>query len=392
MRKGLALLTVAYTFSQFFRAFLAVLSEPLARDLGAAPQDLSTASGLWFLAFAAMQIPVGAALDRIGPRRTAAVLFGIGGAGGSALFAMATTPAHVSAAMLLLGIGCSPVLMASYYIFARSYPPAMFATLGAVVLGLGSLGNLLGAAPLAQMAEAIGWRASLWSIAGASALIAVGLWWLVTDPPAPEGDRRGSFLDLLRIPALWPVIPLMLVSYAPAAALRGLWIGPYLADVHGADAAAIGNAAMVMGIAMIVGTFAYGPLDRLLGTRKWVALAGNAAGAAACLALWAMPGAGWALAVGLFAAVGVFGGAYPLLIAHGRSFAPPHLAGRAVTLMNLFGIATVGLFQLVSGPLQAKAAAHAASPAGAYAPIFLVLGLLLAAACLVYAFSEDRLD
>ncbi|MFP4450861.1 MAG: MFS transporter, partial [Rhodosalinus sp.] len=92
MRLGLALLALAYVFSQFFRAFLAVLAEPLARDLGATPDDLARASGLWFLTFAAMQVPVGWALDRLGPRLTSSVLFLLGGAGGAALFAVAQSP------------------------------------------------------------------------------------------------------------------------------------------------------------------------------------------------------------------------------------------------------------------------------------------------------------
>ena len=86
MQVGLITLCLAYVLSQFFRAFLAVLSGVLAQDIGTTPDDLSFASGLWFLSFAAMQIPVGWALDRIGPRRTAWVLLLIGGAGGAAVF------------------------------------------------------------------------------------------------------------------------------------------------------------------------------------------------------------------------------------------------------------------------------------------------------------------
>ncbi len=153
MRAGLILLCLAYVLSQFFRAFLAVLSGPLERDLGATPDDLAFASGLWFLVFAAMQIPVGWALDRVGPRRTAAVLLLIGGGGGAALFAVATTPLHVSLAMALIGVGCAPVLMASYYIFARQFPPARFATLAALMLGVGSVGNLVASYPMAFAAE-----------------------------------------------------------------------------------------------------------------------------------------------------------------------------------------------------------------------------------------------
>ena len=78
MTKGLIVLALSYALSQFYRAFLPVLSPILKQDLGATPQDLATASGVWFLVFAAMQIPVGSALDRFGPRWTASILFALG--------------------------------------------------------------------------------------------------------------------------------------------------------------------------------------------------------------------------------------------------------------------------------------------------------------------------
>ena len=116
---GIAALTVAYVLSQFYRAFLAVLSPALIADLGATKADLSVASGAWFLAFAAMQFAVGVSLDRFGPRRTASSLLLLGGGGGAFLFAIATAPWMITVAMVLIGIGCSSVLMASVYIFAR---------------------------------------------------------------------------------------------------------------------------------------------------------------------------------------------------------------------------------------------------------------------------------
>ena len=83
MKAGLVFLVLAYVLSQFYRAFLAVMAPALQTDIGAGPEVLSMASGLWFIAFAAMQIPVGWSLDTIGPRCTAATLLGIGGGGGA---------------------------------------------------------------------------------------------------------------------------------------------------------------------------------------------------------------------------------------------------------------------------------------------------------------------
>jgi MFS family permease len=389
MRAGLVLLCLAYVLSQFFRAFLAVLSGPLARDIGTTPDDLAFASGLWFIVFAAMQLPVGWALDRFGPRRTAAVLLLIGGGGGSALFALATTPLHIGLAMALIGVGCSPVLMASYYIFARQFPAAKFATLAALMLGVGSAGNLVAAWPMAFAAETMGWRAALWGLAGISGLIAAGIHAAVRDPEAVTGAARGSILDLLRMPALWAILPLMFVAYAPAAALRGLWAGPYLSEIYGLNTSQVGQATLVMGLAMIAGTLAYGPLDRIFQSRKRVIFTGNLICALAVLTLMIRPDASLALSIALLAVIGFSGASFPVLIAHGKAFFPANLAGRGVTLLNLFGIGGVGVAQFTSGPLHGSAAT--AGPLAGYVAIFALFGFAMILGLAVYLFSRDSM-
>lgn len=391
MQAGLILLCLAYVLSQFFRAFLAVLSPVLAEDIGAGADDLAFASGMWFLAFAALQLPVGWALDQIGPRRSAAVLLVLGGGGGALVFALASAPAHVSIAMFLIGIGCSPVLMASYYIFAREYPPARFATLAAVMLGVGSAGNLVASYPTALAVELVGWRATLAGLAVISASVAAGIWLTVKDPPRIISEQKGSVLDLLRLPVLWAIFPIMLVSYAPVAAIRGLWIGPYFSDVHGMDTSQIGLVTLVMGAAMIHGTFAYGPLDRVLGTRKWLIWGGSMAVVVLLGVLILWPQAPVWAPIAMMAGIGFFGASFPVVIAHGRAFVPPHLVGRGVTLLNFFGIGGVGLMQFVSGRIHAQIAgsADAAAP---YVALFAFFAATLLIGCLIYLFSRDSLD
>lgn len=390
MIAGIVALVAAYVLSQFYRAFLAVLAPVLGAEIGAGAEDLAMASGVWFLVFAAMQIPVGSALDRVGPRLTAAVLLGFGGAGGAAVFAMAEGPGAVTLAMALIGVGCAPVLMAAYYIFARTYSAAVFGTLAGVVIGVGSMGNIASSLPLAAAVEAFGWRQTLWGLAGVTLVVALALGLLVRDPPKVEGAGKGSLMDLLRMPALWPVLIMMAACYAPAAGLRGLWVGPYYADVFGADAAAIGVATLVMGGAMVAGNFAYGPLDRVLGTRKWLIFGGNAGVLLCLLGLWAMPEAGGWVTLALLAGVGFLGASFPMVMAHGRAFVPPHLMGRGVTLLNLFGIGAAGMAQGVTGRIHTALGGDGA--AAPYQGIFLFFAATLAAGMVVYLFSRDRMD
>ncbi len=390
MKVGIASLVAAYVLSQFYRAFLAVLSPVLKAELGASAQDLAAASGLWFLAFALMQLPVGWALDTVGPKRTTAALLAVGGAGGAAVFATAQGPVALCVAMVLIGAGCAPVLMAAFYIFARTYSAAVFGTLAGAVIGFGSLGNVAASLPLSAAVQAFGWRGTLWAMAGLTLVVAAGIALLVRDPDRVDHKAKGSLLDLLRMPALWPVIVMMVVCYAPAAGLRGLWVGPYFADVFGADAAGIGRASLVMGLAMVAGNIAYGPMERFFGTRKWLVFGGNVAVALCLLALWTLAAPSAVLALTLFAGIGFFGSSFGMVIAHGRAFFPLHLVGRGVTLLNLFGISAVGLAQVVTGRLHAAAATPPA--AAPYQAIFGFFAVCLMLGLAVYAFSRDRTD
>jgi len=392
MKTGIAVLVLSYGISQFFRTFLAVLTPDLQADLGAQPDDLARAAGVWFLVFAAMQLPIGALLDRVGPRLTASTLFAVGVAGGAVLFATAQSPAQIVWAMGLIGAGCAPVLMSGYFIFAKTYSPAVFATLAGTMLGLGSLGNLAGAAPLAAAVEAFGWRATMLGLAVFSGVLALMMAILIKNPPRGAGQSQGSVFDLLKMPQLWPLFAMMLVNYAPAAGLRGVWAGPYLQDIHHADAQVIGQVTFFMALAMIAGSFAYGPLERLLGTRKWLVFGANFSTLVGLVIFAAVPQPGLLTTSILLAIIGFGGSTFPLLVAHGKAFMPAHLTGRGVTLVNLFGIGGAGLAQFATAPIHKYGLGLSGDPIDAYRLVFIFFAVATTCGLCAYLWVQDRRD
>jgi hypothetical protein len=221
-----------------------------------------------------MQLPVGWALDTLGPRRTASVLFLGGRGGGRDALRHGTEPGTITLAMILIGIGCAPILMSTYYIFARTLPAAIFGTLAGLTVGVLARQHPVGGTP---------------GLGGGQLRLArdgVGLRRLHRAdrhrhrrpgprPAQARGRAARIAVDLLAMPALWPILIAMFVCYAPAAGVRGLWISPYVAEVHGAALSQIGIATLAMGLAMVAGNFVYGPIDRWLGTRKGPILVGN---------------------------------------------------------------------------------------------------------------------
>ena len=386
---GLIALALAYVFSQFYRSFLSVITPQLSADLGMDKGELSLAAGIWFVSFALMQFVVGPALDRVGPRRTAAWMFGAGAGSGTLLFAIASSPVEIILAMALIGIGCSPVLMASVFIFARRFDAARLAILLSSLVAFGNLGNVVGTSPMANAVDAFGWRTVVAGLGVMSILTAMAVGLLVRDPPieATDGSGLKGYLMLIKIPALWLIIPMILMCYAPVANLRGLWSGPYLNDLHSADSIAIGQVTLWMALAMVAGSFLYGPLDRWLGTRKWVILGGNLAVLLALITLAANPVPSITMVTGLFVLIGICGTSYGVLMAHGRAFVPPHLLGRGVTLLNFCSIFGAGAMQFVSGAFMETRSDPTA--AASYQQLFILYTVLLAATLLIYLFSKD---
>jgi nitrate/nitrite transporter NarK len=88
--------------------------------------------------------------------------------------------------------------------------------------------------------------------------------------------------------------------------------------------------------------------------------------------------------------IGFLGASFPVIMAHGRAFIPPHLTGRGVTLLNLFGIGGVGLAQFATG--QIHAAYTDVSPTAPYTAIFGFFAVTLAIGCVIYLFSRDSVD
>lgn len=389
------ILLFAYVLSQFYRSFLAIIAADLSRDVGLGAADLGAVSAAWFTAFALAQFPVGWSLDHFGPRRTIAS-FMVLAVAGAAWLASATTYAGCLGAMALIGAGCAPVLMSSIYFFGRTYPPERFAMLSSLIIGLGAAGNLLGATPLAVAAETVGWRAAMLAIAAVTALSAALAALLLRDPPRAghPGPHRagvlGGLAEIARLRPLWLLLPITFVSYAVVIATRSLWIAPFLGEVHGFDATARGNAALVMATAMALGALAYGPLERMVGSAKWTTLAGCVLTGLCYVALGLLGHADAVLAVALLAVIGAAGLSYGILMAHARHFFPAHLLGRGVTFMNFAFIGGAGVVQWLSGRFVQAALDGGTPPASVFGRLHLAFGLALLAASAVYVLAPAR--
>ena len=396
----IASLIAMYMISQFLRNSIGVIAPDLASELALSAVEIGLLSSSFFFAFAAVQLPLGVAIDRFGPKTCLLVCAAITVVGAVG-FATATSPTALIVARVLLGIGSCASFMAPLAIYARRFPPQRFATLTGLQLGIGSIGTLLATAPLAFATATIGWRGTFAAVGIIACAAGVLIWLVVTDRPdtaaeAPHADSLADSIagvrDVFRAPSVGRLFIIHLAGYASFAMVVGLWGGPYLTHIYGYDLQARGDLLFVAAVTQIVGSLIWGPMDRVFGSHKAPVLVGAGLSGIA-LAVLAVAGTlGPALLFVWFAAFGFVCAYSPVMVAHGKSLFPPHLVGRGMTVLNVGTIGGVFLAQTLSGVvIELFPAQGGAYPLAAYQAVFGIQAVLMLAACVAYAGAHDPL-
>ncbi len=394
------LLGAVTSLSQFYRVSNSVIGPEVAAELGLSARDLGLAGGAFFLALCVAQIPVGMAFDRWGARNTLASVSGLAVLG-ALWIARSSNATELISARFLVGLGCSASFMSAVYLCSRWFGVHRFTLILSWVFAISNVGTLVAATPLAWASQTIGWRHAFDLLAGLNAVVALAFWRLVRDDPpgtppppkraeAPAEVWRG-LAEVWRTSGLGPVLAMHVFAYACMVTVLGVWAGPYLHDVHGLDGVARGNVLFAMGIAQIVGLLAFGPLDRIFGTRKKIVVAGAALSIVTFGTLGALAGPPLWLTVALLMVIPFLSSYSIVIVAQGRSLFPDRLAGRGVTTVNMAQVVGATALPAMTGYIVGAFvdSPGAAAPEAAYRAVFATLAAGSFLGLLVYLGSKD---
>jgi len=263
--RAAALVFAAFAFTYFFsalmRAVTATLAPVFSSELGLTASNLGLLAGAYFFGFAALQLPLGQALDRAGPRRVLVSMLALA-VFGCAAFALAQGLTALIAARMLIGMGVAACLMAPLTCFRRHFSEAAQLRANSWMLMTGSLGMVASTLPVQMLLPLVGWRGLFWGLA-AMLLVAMALlaWLVPRDPPAAaraEAAPGAGYGEILRHPLFLRLAPLGFFCYGGLIAVQSLWAGPWLTRVAGWSPQAAAQGLFAINLAMLFAFMAWG--------------------------------------------------------------------------------------------------------------------------------------
>ncbi|MDF8264735.1 MFS transporter [Luteipulveratus flavus] len=348
---------LVYLLAVFHRTSLGVAGLIAADRFHISSAQLATFAMVQLAVYAAMQIPVGALLDRFGSK----VLLVAGVVTMSAAqlaFAFVDSYAAGIVARVFVGMGDAMVFVSVLRLVALWFPPARTPMVTQVTGFAGQLGALAAAGPLAAALDGLGWTRSFLLAAAIGVVLGVVLLLVVQDSPYADPDRTDIKLRAvgraLRLAWRQPGTRLGLwchfTSQFSANVFAIMWGFPFLTAGEGLST---GEASRLLAL-MVVTTVLSSPLFGVFVSRYPYSRSTLILGVVATIMtvwtvvlLWPGRAPMWLLVV-LVVATAIGGPGSMIGFDLARTFNPPTRIGSATGIVNVGGfVAALGTVVLI---------------------------------------------
>jgi len=335
----------AYLIGVTQRTSFGVLTVDATERFHASAAVISTVAVVQIIVYAALQIPVGLLVDRVGPRSLivcGAVVMAIG----QAILAVSPSIGFVIFARVLVGMGDAATFVSVIRMLPNWFGGRVLPQLSQWVGIIGQLGQIVSAIPFALLLHSLGWQPGLLIASGASVVAAAVAFALVRrgePPPATSPIPTSSALQQLGASIRRPGTQLgfwaHLVGGTVPTLMSIMWGYPFLTAGLGYD---VPTAATIFSL-LVLGSVLAGPVVGILVARFPLRRSNIVLGLVSVIFLLFAVVLAWpgippvGLVAALFIAIGTGGPGSLVGFDLARTFNPSHALGSASGIVNVGG-------------------------------------------------------
>lgn len=369
--------SVFYAYQYILRVMPNIMLNDIMDQFGISAATFGQFSGVYYIGYSLLHLPVGIMLDRYGPKKvmTACILFTVIGL---LPLLFASHWVFPIAGRFLIGLGSSAAILGVFKIIRMTFSEERFPRMLSLSVTIGLIGAIYGGGPVSYMREILGYHAVIQIFAAAGVLLAGVTYWLL--PDVKGSAKRTVLSDIKEVFSNKRVVWSCLFAGLMVGPLEGfadVWGTVFLKQVYGFE----GTLAASMPSMIFIGMCFGAPVLSLIADKAGSYL-GTIIGAglvmAACFAVlltWPMPSTVLSLN---FIVVGVCCAYQILAIYKASTYVREEVAGLTTAVANMIIMIFGYAFHTAIGAIVNATGGPSLSPALisgiAVIPVTLTLG------------------
>ena len=253
-----------YAYQYVLRVIPNILLEDLIGQFHVSASAFGQFSGVYYLGYSLMHLPVGLMLDRYGPRKVMTVCILLSSVGLLPLI-LAKSWIYPVLGRLLVGMGSSAAILGVFKMVRMAFHEKKFSRMLSFSVMIGLLGAIYGGGPVNYLKEAVGYHAVIKMLAGLGAILAFVTYWLV---PSMKQPHQGTVLsDIKEVFGNRKVLSCCLFAglmVGPMEGFADVWGAAFLKKVYGMDGSIAASLPSLIFIGMCFGS----PLLSLIAEKR----------------------------------------------------------------------------------------------------------------------------
>ncbi len=232
--------SIFYAYQFVIRVMPNIMIEDIMQQYGLDAAVFGQFSGVYYLGYVLMHLPIGIMLDRYGPRNvmTGCILLTVVG---MLPIVVSDNWIYPIIGRFFIGVGSSAAILGAFKIIRMSFSEKHFTRMLSIAVTIGLIGAIYGGGPVAQMCETLGYKTVILIFAGLGIILSSMTYLVVPNFEASNQDNvMANIKTVLTNPKVIATCFFAGLLVGPMEGFADVWASEFLKQVYGYDTIAAG--------------------------------------------------------------------------------------------------------------------------------------------------------
>lgn len=249
-----AIASLFYAYQYILRVMPNIMLDEIMQRFDISTATFGQFSGVYYLGYSLMHLPVGIMLDRYGPKKIMSLCILLTVIGLTPLL-FAEHWIYPIFGRLLIGIGSSAAILGLFKIIRMTFSEERFSRMLSLSVTIGLIGAIYGGGPVQTLLDSIGYQSVIVWVGFAGLLLALATYWIVPDVAyQPQGSVFSNIREVISNRRVIGCSLFAGLMVGPLEGFADVWGTSFLKSVYGFDGTVAASLPSLIFVGMCFGS------------------------------------------------------------------------------------------------------------------------------------------